>query len=131
MKMLIVEDEFVSRRILMDILSDYGICHVAADGKEAVDAFEMAWEEGKPYDLLCLDIKMPRMDGHEVLASIRSIEEQRGVLAASGVKIIMTTALQDSKNLLGAFRSQCDSYLVKPIDKDELLNAIKSFGLIE
>jgi two-component system chemotaxis response regulator CheY len=131
MKILIVDDEFVSRRIMLDILAPYGICHVAADGEEAVAAFEMAWAEGQPYDLLCLDIKMPKMDGQEVLSKIRAGEAEKDIAIASGVKIIMATAMDDSKNVLGAFRSQCDAYVLKPVDKDELLKAVKSFGLIE
>ena len=48
---------------------------MAVDGKEAIDAFRMAIEEARPYSLICLDIMMPEMDGHEVLKEIRRIEE--------------------------------------------------------
>lgn len=108
MKILIVDDEFANRRIMLEILSPYGICHVATDGEEAVADFETAWAEGKPYDLLCLDIQMPKMNGQEVLTKIRAIEEQKDIPIPAGVKIIMATAMNDSKNNLGAFRSQCD-----------------------
>jgi len=131
MKMLIVDDEFVSRKLLLEILSPYGSCDEADDGEEAVAAVEKAWADGKPYDLLCLDITMPKMDGQEALAKIRAIEEQKDIPIPAGVKIIMSTGMNDSKNILGAFKSQCDAYIMKPIEKDSILKAMKSFGLMQ
>lgn len=130
MKILIVEDDFTSRLLLQKILSSYGECHIAVNGKEAMDAFGLALSEGHPYHLICLDIMMPEMDGMEVLSTIRSMEEENGVNSSAGVKIIMTTALGDPKNVVGAFKSLCDAYLVKPVNKSKLLDYLRSFGLI-
>ncbi len=130
MKILIVEDDFTSRLLLQKILSAYGECHIAVNGKEAMDAFGRALSEGHPYHLICLDIMMPEMDGMEVLKTIRSMEEENGVNSSAGVKIIMTTALGDPKNVVGAFKSLCDAYLVKPVNKSKLLDYLRSFGLI-
>jgi two-component system chemotaxis response regulator CheY len=130
MKILIVEDDFTSRLLLQKILSAYGECHIAVNGKEAMDAFGRALSEGNPYHLICLDIMMPEMDGMEVLKTIRSLEEENGVNSSMGVKIIMTTALGDPRNVVGAFKSLCDAYLVKPVNKSKLLDYLRSFGLI-
>jgi two-component system chemotaxis response regulator CheY len=129
MKILIVDDESVSCQIMQDILSACGICHVAKNGEEAVSAFEVARKEGEPYDILCLDIMMPGMDGHAVLKKIRALEAQNDLSPSKGVKIIMTTAMDNAKNVLGAFRSQCDAYILKPVDKDKLLKMVHSFGI--
>lgn len=130
MKSLIVDDDFFSRRILQTILSSYGECHVAVDGKEAIFAVEQAIAEESPYDLICLDIMMPEMDGQEVLKTIRQIEGRKNISGNDGVKIIMTTALDDSGNIKEAFREQCEAYLIKPISKSKLLKIIEDFGLI-
>lgn len=55
MRILIAEDDFASRKVILKFLSVYGECDVTVDGMEAVDAFMMALEEDNPYDLICLD----------------------------------------------------------------------------
>ncbi len=130
MKTLIVEDDFVSRLLLQTILSPYGECHIAVNGREALDAFRLAGNGGRQYDLICLDIMLPEMDGHAVLKEIRILEEAEGIPFNRGVKIIMTTALHDPNTVVSAFHSLCNAYMVKPVDMVELLNHIESFGLI-
>ncbi len=131
MKSLIVDDDFFSRRILQTIMATYGESHVAVDGKEALFAFQQAINEESPYDLICLDIMMPEMSGQDVLKTIREIEEKHNVFGSDCVKIIMTTALDDSENIRTAFREQCESYLIKPISKSKLLTILKEFELIQ
>lgn len=130
MKSLIVDDDFFSRRVLQTIFSSYGECHVAVDGKEALFAFEQALAEESLYDVVCLDIMMPEMDGQEVLKKIREMEEKKGILGKDSVKVIMTTALEDSDNIKKAFREQCESYLIKPISRAKLIKILTDFGLI-
>lgn len=131
MKTLIVEDDFASRKLMEKYLSPYGETDVVVDGQEAVDAFTMALEENSYYDLVCLDIMLPKMDGQKVLKEIRRIEEERGIFGNNGTKVIMTTALGDAKNVLNAFRSQCEGYLQKPISKEHLVRQLKDLQLIE
>jgi len=131
MRILVVEDDFVSRRLLQAILSPYGTCEIAVNGREAIDAFSLAWDEKAPYDLICLDIMMPDIDGHEVLQKIRTIEEKRGICGKAGAKIIMTTALSDPRIIMKAFKEQCEAYLVKPIEKQKLLDTIGELGLLD
>ena len=130
MRTLVVEDDFVSRTLLQRLLAPWGEAHVAVDGQEAVEAFGLAVEEGRPYDLVCLDIIMPKMDGQAVLKAIRAIEDREGVLLGRGVKIVMTTMLDDSGNVMGAFREQCDGYLVKPVTKQKLTDQLHTLGMV-
>jgi two-component system chemotaxis response regulator CheY len=130
MRTLIVEDDFTSRLLLQSFLSKYGVCHVAVNGKEAIVAFRAAQESGDPYDLICMDIMMPEMDGQAAVKEIRAIEEAGGTLSTNGVKIIMTTALDDAKNVVQSFNSLCDAYLFKPIDTGKLLGHLKDLHLV-
>lgn len=129
MKILIVEDDFMSRKLMLAYLSSLGECDVAANGREALEAYTGALDWAKPYNLICLDIMMPGMNGQEVLKHIRDIEEERGILPPEAAKVIMTTALKDSGNIMNAFKSQCEAYLVKPIDREKLMQQIKFLGL--
>jgi len=130
MRALIVEDDFTSRLLLQKLLAPYGESHVAVNGREALEAFQTARQNQQPYDLICLDIMMPEMDGQTVLKEVRSLEEAAGIQPGCGVKILMTTALKDPQNVMTAFRELCDGYLVKPIDKAKLLKYFKEQGLI-
>jgi two-component system chemotaxis response regulator CheY len=130
MKSLIVEDDFTSRLLLQTILARFGQCHIAVNGQEAVDAFRMALKDGFAYDLVCMDIMMPEMDGQEALGRIRDAETAEGILSSSGAKVVMTTALDRPKNVFEAFFELCDGYLVKPIDTTMLLEKLRGFGLI-
>ena len=130
MKTLIVEDDFTSRLLLQEILLKYGPAHVAVNGVEAMAAYRAALEAGERYDLVCLDIMMPEMDGQQALHEIRRLEESHGILSTHGAKIIMTTALSDMKNVSKAYYSLCDGYLVKPIDRATLLDELRRFKLI-
>ena len=131
MKTLIVEDDFTSRLLLQELLNSYGPSHIAVNGKEAVEAVRLALEAGEPYDLICLDIMMPEMDGQEALRQIREQEEARGILSSNGAKIVMTTALADLKSVSAAYHSLCDAYLTKPIQKAKLLQELHGLKLIE
>lgn len=131
MKCLVAEDDFVCRLLLDKILSEYGEIHAAADGKEALDAFLLAWQIGEPYDLITLDINMPQMSGHEVLKQVRLFEDEKGIRGTEAVKVIMSTASDDKDDILQAFDSQCEAYLVKPVSKAALLGHLQAFGLLK
>lgn len=128
MRILIAEDDFASRKFLYKFLSGYGECDITIDGLEAVEAFSLAYEEGMPYDLVCLDIMMPKMDGVKALETIRDIEQERGISDKQRVKIIMTTALNDVKNVYDSFESGCQAYASKPIDTEKLVEVMKKLG---
>ncbi|MDA3948883.1 MAG: response regulator [Spirochaeta sp.] len=130
MKILIVEDDFGSRRFLQMLLQPHARCDVVVDGGEAIEAFSMAWEENDPYQLILLDIMMPNVDGQTALKEIRGNEAKIGVDSSDAVKVIMTTALEDPKNVVEAYyQGGADSYLVKPIDRAKLFQMISDLGL--
>ncbi len=131
MKILIVEDDFTNRLVLQQYLRSYGTSHIAINGIEAVEAVRAALEAGEPYSLICLDIMMPKMDGHEALKQIRALEEAKGIWSTHGAKILMTTALSDMQNVNTAFGSLCDGYLAKPIERAKLLETLRELKLIE
>ncbi|MDI3537868.1 MAG: response regulator [Eubacteriaceae bacterium] len=130
MKILIVEDDMISRRFLSKFLSRYGECDVVVDGMEALDAYLIAEKEADPYDLICLDIMMPKIDGVKVLKAIRDFEAQRGISKEDRVKIIVTTALSDTEFVNQAFELGCEAYAAKPLDTEKLVEVLKELGVI-
>jgi len=131
MRILIVEDEASSRLLLKSFLSEYGDISLAEDGGKAVELFRAAVNSGNYFDLVVLDIKLPVMGGLDVLKTIRSIEAEHGTAPADGSKVIMSTALSDHKSVLGAFREQCEIYLVKPVEKAMLVESMRKLQLID
>jgi two-component system chemotaxis response regulator CheY len=130
MRILIAEDDYVSRKFLYKFMSKYGDCDVTVDGMEAIDVFLMALDEGRPYDLVCLDIMMPEVDGIKVLKTIRKLEIERGVEELLRTKVIMTTALSHTDQVLESFDSGSEGYAVKPIDTDKLVKVLQKLRLV-
>jgi two-component system chemotaxis response regulator CheY len=130
LRMLIVEDDFASRVLLQAFLSPYGECHIAVNGREAVEAVRSSLERGQLYDLICMDIMMPEMDGREAVRQVRALEQKRGILSTHGAKVVMTTAVDDMKQVIRCFQELCDGYLMKPIELDQLLAQMKTHQLI-
>ncbi len=131
LRVLLVEDDFACRLLLQTFLSRYGECHIAVNGLEAVDAFRVALEHGQLYDLVCMDIMMPVMDGREAVRNLRAIEESHGIFSTSGAAIIMTTAVDDVREVILCFKELCDGYLMKPIDLALLVAHMRACHLIE
>ncbi len=127
MNTLIVEDEFMTRKIMKKIVSSFSDIDIATDGDEAIEAFKLAHENKEAYDLILLDIMMPGKNGQEVLKVIREYEEEHSIYNDT-VKVIMTTALGDSKNVMEAFRQQCEGYIVKPVIRKDLISKIGELG---
>ena len=130
MRILLAEDDFVTRKFMTNFLSKYGECDVTVDGMEAVDAFMMALEDDEPCDLVCLDVMMPVMDGYQALVGIRNLEKERNIPEDQAVKVIMATALNDEKNVKMAFDLGCTIYSGKPIDQERFEQALKKLKLI-
>ncbi|KGK88688.1 histidine kinase [Desulfosporosinus sp. HMP52] len=131
MKILVAEDDLASRKFLSKFLSQYGEVDRVVDGIEALDAYLMSVKEEEPYDLICLDIMMPKVDGVKVLRAIRDYESKQGVATKERVKVIMTTALAETSYVNQAFEIGCEAYAAKPIDTNKMLEVIKKLGLIE
>lgn len=130
MKVLIAEDDFTSRREMNRLLSKYGECDISVDGREAITAFNLALEANDPYDLVCLDILMPELDGYQVLRTIRTMEREKMVPEGKQSMVIMTSELSNDKNVMKAFELGCEAYAGKPIDSEKFEKELRKLGLI-
>lgn len=132
MRALIVDDDFYTRAMLHDMLREYAQCDVAVNGEEAVFAVSRAIKEKQPYDLVCLDLVMPEMDGQQALREIRAIEQEHDTHPSKEVKVIVITMLDDKKETHDAFfLGGATSYMVKPVEKEKLIAELKSLNLLE
>jgi len=130
MKALVVEDNFTSRKVLVHMLADLMEYDIAVNGDEAVVAFKDAYDANKPYDVIFLDIMMPGKDGMAVLSEIRGYENEHGINGLDGVKIIITSGLDDSQSILDAFKSGCEGYIVKPYHKEEIVAKMEELNIL-
>lgn len=128
LKILIAEDDMVSRKLLFKVLSDYGDCDTVVNGIEAIDAFLLSIKEKSPYDMICLDIMMPKADGIQVLKTIRNLEKQYKIKKTA--KIIMVTALSETEVVDDSFEKGADAYATKPIDLDKFIEVMRNLELI-
>lgn len=131
MRILIAEDDMISRKFLLKFLSKYGECDLTVDGLEALDAFLLSLKDNNPYDLVCLDIMMPKVDGVKVLKTIRQLERQNGILPEERSKVIMVTALGETNYVHQSFELGCDAYAAKPLDIDQLVKVMEKLGLAQ
>jgi len=131
MKVLIVEDVYLIRNMLQHILISYGKFDFAEDGLEALDKFTYQLDNDDPYNLICLDILMPHIDGLGVLKKIRSIEEERNLDSTKKAKIVMVSALADQGMVMRCLKAGCDGFIAKPFTKDRIITEIQKLGLIE
>lgn len=114
---LVVDDEPVNRQVLINQLSlqKYQVIE-AAHGLEALDLVQ----QGQLFDLVVLDIMMPRMSGYEVC------RELRRYYPATELPVIMLTASNRAADLIASFEAGANDYLIKPFSKTELLVRIKT-----
>jgi two-component system chemotaxis response regulator CheY len=120
----------LSRTLLLEILRPFGTVHVAVNGKEAIDAVRAALLTEQPYQLICLDIQLPDLDGIAVLKEVR-VEEKRAKLNPRLLaKILMTTAMSDKAIVARAIEAGCNGYMLKPYDPDRIVQQLRTFGLI-
>lgn len=132
MKILIVDDEFLNRRVLRELFAEFGECDIAVNGQEAIDSFVLAHQSKHPYDLICMDIKMPVIDGLKALQVIRQTEKEMKIPSSLAVKVLMTTAVDDPHTVIEAFY-ECDatSYLIKPVNRSKLVKELRQLKLLK
>jgi len=130
MKILIVEDDEVSRIFLQKILSKYGDCDITVDGMETLEAYLLALQEDNPYDLICLDIMIPKVNGVKVLKSIREMERKKRFKKKQLVKVMVLTALAQTQFVSDVLTEGYDVYVAKPVNKKDLEEAMIKLGLL-
>ena len=92
---------------------------------DALEKYLTSLEDERPYQLIFLDIMMPKMNGIEVMERIRERELQSGVLGDDAVNIVMTTAVDDEQKIFEAHVTGCFNYLIKPLDKKSVVEQLK------
>jgi len=127
LKMLVADDNFVNRKLLMQLLRDKAVCDAAASGAETLEAYNLSLRERRPYDIILLDISMPDIGGLQVLRLIRESEARAGVSAGEGVAGVMVTAYQEP--FAQAFNAGCDDYVLKPVEPGDLYAKIDKIAV--
>lgn len=129
MKSLIVDDDFVSRMKLKALLDQYGQCDTVPNGETAIKLFRKAYSDKYPYDLITMDVNMPRMKGQEVVKTIRNWESKKNVSISQSVKILMITVQDEIKERMSSLFAGCELFLPKPVTPENLMNALMELGL--
>ncbi len=131
-RFLIVEDDALSRRILEDFFTEFADCDSAEDGVAGFTMFEKAILEGRPYQLVCTDIIMPRMDGHGLIGKIRACEQSLPIQDVMRTVIFAISASDTAKDMEQALLDcDGDDYIVKPFRPETLKNILRKYNLID
>lgn len=115
------------RRVLQLTLESFGNCDVVQNGQEALDFIGLRLAGESHYDLICLDLGLPDLEGVEVLRQIRILEAKGGKGARA--RIIIVTGSDDKDVVRAASKNGADAYLLKPVAKQQLLAARDGLGL--
>jgi len=131
-RFLVVDDDTLSLQILLDFLSEFAQCDTAQDGKIAFEMFEESILSEKPYHLICSDIFMPIMDGHELVRLVRLKEKTLSFHGGLRTTIFMITSSDTPKDMACAiWDNDCDDYIVKPFQLDDLMSLLKKYNFID
>jgi len=118
----------------MQFLSEFGNCHIAKDGLEAIQAFTQAYEPNppQPYDLICMDMMMPNIDGAVAAKTIREIERSKGVAGPEyETAIVFTSAVSDQATIIKVcYECGANYFFVKPLDFKQMKRQLKKLNLI-
>ncbi len=127
MRILVVDDEMVSRTKMETLMQTFGDCMTAQDGFQAIAMYTSAYTDGTPYHLVMLDIEMPDMKGTDVLRHIRDVESQGDHRAI----VLMVTAQAAKELVLSSIQSGCDDYIAKPFNISIIRNKLNKYGIRE
>ncbi len=116
LKVLIADDHFLIRQFVRNALQDAKINNVqtAADGNEAIDLVQKAYDASQPYDIVFLDWNMPTISGLEVLSYFRAKP------GYSNTAFVMLTAESEQQNIMKAIKAGATSYIIKPVSPADL-----------
>ena len=131
MRILIVDDDYISRTQIKALMLGYGDCDIAPNGEIALALFEAAHAEDTPYKLITVDVDMPGISGHDLVASLRKKEDELNATASEAeAKIIMVSAMDDGRNIMSSFRKGAEGYLVKPITPMKLKETLEDINVM-
>ena len=129
-RILLVEDDPRDVELTLTALDDYKLANevvVCRDGQEALDYL---YSRGKFSDrvnenpaVILLDLKLPKVDGLEVLQQIKSDERLRMI------PVVMLTSSHEEKDMMRSYKLGVNAYVVKPVDFHEFINAVKELGV--
>jgi CheY-like chemotaxis protein len=129
-RILIVEDDPKDVELTLTALEEYNLANevvVTRDGEEALDYlycrgnFKMRTSENPA--VLLLDLKLPKVDGLEVLQQIKSDEKLRMI------PVVVLTSSREERDMVASYKLGVNAYVVKPVDFHEFVNAIKELGI--
>lgn len=130
MRILVVDDDYVSRTQIKSLLSHHGDCDAASSGEIALLMVRAAHAEDASYELITVDIEMPHMNGHQMLRNLRVLERELDAIAQDReAKVLMISAMGDGNNIFASFREGCEGYIVKPVSAAKLQSALSELGL--
>jgi two-component system nitrogen regulation response regulator NtrX len=115
-KILIIEDEAAIRRVLSKILSEENETYQVEDAEDGVEGYEKI--KNNDYDLVLCDIKMPKMDGVELLEAVKKIKPE--------IPIVMISGHGDMETAINTMRMGAFDYISKPPDLNRLLNTVRN-----
>ena len=129
-RILLAEDNPNDVELTMEALADYNLANevvVARDGAEALDYLYKRGDYktlngGNPAVIL-LDLKMPKVDGLEVLRQVKSDE------ALKSIPVVVLTSSREERDLVESYRLGTNAYVVKPVDFKGFVEAIKDLGI--
>jgi len=123
-KLLIADDNSTNRLVLSEMLSPIGVdLTLVENGQDALGHWQRAQADGRPFDLLLLDITMPVMDGLGALSEIRRHEQASGLSPVPAIAVTANAMLnQVADYIMGGF----DTHLSKPFKRKELIHAVHS-----
>ncbi len=130
MRILVVDDELVSRTKLDTLMRSFGQCEAAENGSQALDLFQHALDHGRSFDLVMLDINMPDMQGTEVLQRIRFLEKKADPSGGCDTGVIMVTAQSDQEHVMTCIQNGCDDYITKPFNIKIIKEKLIKLGFI-
>ncbi|GAB6095706.1 chemotaxis response regulator CheY [Desulfatiferula olefinivorans] len=128
MRILVVDDDMVSRKKMEVILQEFGDCFLAESGRDAIRVFREASAKNIPFDLISLDISMPDINGIEVLKEIRQMETEGAVPPEGQARVMMVSSHADQDLVLGSVAAGCNNYIVKPFERAKVLEKLRALG---
>jgi CheY-like chemotaxis protein len=129
-RILMVEDDPKDVELTLTALEDYNLANevvVTRDGEQALDYLYCRGEyQTRSRDnpaVMLLDLKLPKVDGLEVLKQIKSEGELRMI------PVVVLTSSKEEKDMVASYKLGVNAYVVKPVDFHEFVNAIKELGV--